>query len=221
MPTVPRKKGLIDTIRFDIPDFELHGDLMVPRAGPDPRPATGFFFHRDRYVGLCSTKLPAELFNRRPAHRPARPERDVAVFAALTLFEERAKESRGKLRGDSPKNRVVQLWKARGYRGLNDESHVRTRAEIGLKHVGRPQLRLILGYKNCPGLVFLYQSVRHIVYDDCALFAGSGWVWKEGLEVAGFGQFKPIKVTLPAIPGLAKAIRDELQTGHAKFEYFE
>jgi hypothetical protein len=118
--------------------------------------------------------------------RPPKTGRDVAVFLALKWFEASAQAGRPKLR-----ERVVDLWLARGYVGISDPAHVTARIPNARKACGDDNRLMVFrgeGTTNrhigsgAGALLVPEASVRD--GEGAIHFCGPLWTWAFGAEQA-------------------------------------
>lgn len=133
--------------------------------------------------------------------RPAKTERDVAVFLAFRwfwglAFAEGVVEKRARSR--KAKDGVLQLWADRGFDGLGYESHLNARLrsskaalrdQFGSRCVAWPFRHGVSG--DAMVVAVAESSVRHT--EDGILVSGNGWIWTYGEEQA---VFSPVRARL-------------------------
>lgn len=177
---------------------------VVNGSGPS-LPALGHLFLKGKHVGTIQGAFPAEILESpKSPGAPKKTARDVGIYCAFALSRAR-RHGNGDNSVIRAREDVLAMWKRKHFPGLHDERTVAAR--LRLSHVKKAAeatgVEIIYLPAQRPAYVFLFEhKSKWTIYGDCALVAGSGWVWIEGNQEAYYSPaFKPMQLSWPASEG--------------------
>lgn len=122
---------------------------------------------------------------------PIKIARDVALFLAYQWFLGIAKSGAKAKPESEAQQDVMELWAGRGFKGVNEETHLRKRLKSGTNSVRGLSLMHYVCKSTAPdgAMVAALNDAFDLRPGECIGMNGPGWYWRYGTEVAFQGSF--------------------------------